>query len=562
MTTSRRRGMMLLAVMVVIVLASLIGSTLLVSVDAERSAAQTTLRRTQSRALAWSGVQYVTAQIAAQRERLLEGQEIEVDHEWVLYEEPTGTRAVVRLVPMGPSRTHLVSETGKIDINHASKEMLASLPGIGTEERAQRIIDARPFTSVEELVRVEGIVADVLYGFVDAPDPLGPGQSGPGEASLSSASESIEPIPSIDEFDGSLTEPSLIDLLTVFSFDPNVQAGIESPDKRGKLRVNLNVPWSDRFERAIEDQWGREAVAVVKQLFDSGMQFRSDRELIENVRRMGIEDVEIIRQIVDAVTTTDDMYRLGRVDILRASAAALAALPGIDATLAEEIIDLRDRLSDEARLSPMWLVDEGLITLDEYLELADLVTTRSMQWRVRIEAGFQEPAAYASQPPGVGESVLEGLAELMAEEAPLRDRVVYDVVVDVSSERPRVAYMREVTMLDLAQRLRQADVDERISQDQRAFEEALWAEMGLDELMSEESPLAGQAEDVRLADGPSWRSGSRIDQRRADRANRSTERLQARRSRLQEVPQAEPEPTMPGDPVDRRIGRWRAGGER
>lgn len=538
--------MVLLAVLVVIVLAAMIGTTLLVTVDAERSSAETNLRRTQSRANAWSGVQYVMAQLAEHREEMLQGQAVEIEHEWTLYEEPGGRRAVVRLVPLGGATTYMVSEPAKLDLNLASKEMLAKLPGIGTEERAQKIIDARPFTSVEELVRVDGIAADVLYGFVDAPafdtqNSTEGADAGTGERGASTS--------------------SLIDLLTVFSFDPNVQAGVESADKRGKLRVNLNVPWSDRFERAIEEQWGSEAVAIVKQLFDQGMQFRTDREMIQNVRQMGINDPQILAGIVDAVTTSDDMYRLGRVDVLLASPDVLACLPGIDYGRALDIVDRRDRLSEEARLSAMWLVQEGIVSLDEYQAIADLVTTRSLQWRVRIEAGFEEASAY-ERVAGVAESVLEGLAEMTSETAELQDRVVYDVVIDVASERARVAYLRDVTMLDLARDLRQADVQERISEDQRAFEAELWDSMGLDEAANE--PDAGDAGDVPTETGePSWREGSRIDAARDERRQRRQARSEAsanRRANASPRTQPEPERTMPGEPVDRRIGRWRSGG--
>lgn len=546
--------MVLLAVLLVIVLAAMIGSTLLVTVDAERSSAETTLRRSQSRANAWSGIQYVMAQLADQREKLLAGSSPEVGTEWVLYEDEGGRRAVVRLVPVWGDM-HLVSETGKVDVNHASKEMLASLSGIGTEARAQKIIDARPFTSVEELVRVDGMAADVLYGFVDTPiglEALGPGADGTGGAKP----------PEPRSGGGAASEAGLIDLLTVFSFDPNIQAGIESPEKRGKLRVNLNVPWSDRFERAVEEQWGKEAVAVAKGLFDQGLQFRSDREMLANLRRLGVNDPEILRGMLDAVTTSSDMYRLGRIDILTAPVDVIATLPGIDHGRALDIVDRRDRLSEEMRLSSMWLVQEGILSLDEYEAVVDLVTTRSMQWRVRVEAGFQDPARY-ERVAGVGRSVLEGLAEATRDESVLSDRVVYDAVIDVSSERARVAYLREVSMLDLARDLRRADVQERVSADQRSFEAELWAQMGLTESGAED---LGSEDDAGDGGTPSWRAGgSRIDAARAARAEQRATRAESSRNRRADrqaagsEPEA-PKPTMPEEPVDRRIGRWKSGG--
>jgi hypothetical protein len=347
----------------------------------------------------------------------------------------------------------------------------------------------------------------------------------------------------------------LIDLLTVFSFDPNVQAGLEDEDKRGRLRVNLNVPWSDRLARAIEDQWGREVVQVAKELFDGGADFTSDASVVRLLAQLQ-SDVDGVRNVLDSVTTSDDMYRLGRVDLLRAPVDVLAALPGIDRSMAFDIVDTRERLSADARLSPLWMVQEGLMSLTDFAPLADHVTMRSLVWRVRIEAGYRvlEPTEGVA---GVADSVLEGLARDESEDV-LLDRVVYDAVIDVSSERPRVAYLREVTMLDLAHRLREREVEVRQSEAADEYESQLLAELGLDE---RGELIVGDEADAGTAEEP---EPSRLDRARAERR---AERQAARAERTRPREQAEPASTqpeqpqvMPGDPVDRRIGRWRSGG--
>lgn len=42
------------------------------------------------------------------------------------------------------------------DVNHADLDALSALPGIG-RRTAQRIVEARPFASVDDLLRVRGI---------------------------------------------------------------------------------------------------------------------------------------------------------------------------------------------------------------------------------------------------------------------------------------------------------------------------------------------------------------------------------------------------------------------
>ncbi len=560
MRRSSRRGVVLLAVLVVITLAALIGVTLLVSADAERSSAQVTLAQTQSRALAWSGVQAAMAQLSQERDALIMSQSVDLDQECVLFVDEFGREAVVRLVASRDGE-FMHSEGSKLDLNHATKEMLTKLVGIGTEERAQRIIDARPFTSVEELVRIEGFPADLVYGFAKFPEALrgggaeGPLEAGAGQSSGVDSGRSGAARSSTAAGVSPSGTPALIDLLTVFSFDPNIQVGVQDETKRGKLRLNLNVPWSDRLERAVEEQWGRDAVAIVKQIMESNAVFTNDQTLLKFLIQVQ-SDSAGVRNVLDSVTTSDDMFRLGRVDVLRAPVEVLVTLPGIDFGKALDIVDLRERLTDVARLSPVWLVDEGVLTMPELAEIIDFVTTRSMVWRVRIEAGYREfdPMDRVA---GVAQSVLDDVARESQVDKPLTNRVMYDAVIDVSSERARVAYLREVTMLDLAHRLREREVEVLSSDPAAAYEASLMSDLGLDILEQEIQTPPAEA----VAESGESRVEAARAARRAEREAARAERTMPREVRAeQNEPHPEPVRAMPGDPVDRRIGRWRNGG--
>ena len=202
------RGFVLYVVLIVVTIAALMAGSVVYAAHSQRAAADAASRRVQSRAIAWSGVQAVMEELRAQRGELIRGGEPDVPDEWTMFADGSGRIAVARLVPSADG-ARLVSESGKLDINRATEGMLALVPGVG-EEAAKRIIAARngrKFLSVHELEGIEG-----LRGAVS-------GSAG-GEDEANASEDAFVPPDAAD------AARPLAELLTVFAFDPNVQAGI------------------------------------------------------------------------------------------------------------------------------------------------------------------------------------------------------------------------------------------------------------------------------------------------------------------------------------------------
>jgi hypothetical protein len=146
-----------------------------------------------------------------------------------------------------------------------------------------------------------------------------------------------------------------------------------------------------------------------------------------------------------------------------------------------------------------------------------------MQWRVRVRASI-ERAGTTSDAAGSAES---GSTELRS--------AVFEAVVDAASERPRLAYLREITLLPIARAM-----EKRVVRQARAIAEAAPPAPPPPpppvEVTPEpvdvpppggDSPPAPPADDKAAAGGPAGEASGDV-----------------------------------GAMVDRRTGRWNAGGSR
>ncbi|MCP3904425.1 MAG: helix-hairpin-helix domain-containing protein [Planctomycetes bacterium] len=416
------RSFVLLAVLAVMGSALLVATSLLFLAQAEVAGATHTRDRAQSRLLAWSGIQAVMQRLGNERQRILDGDVPDLDAEYVIYETDDAV-GIVRLIPDATGAL-ITPEAGKLDLNTADAAELAATEVID-ESLAAAIIEYRDerrggaLRTVAELLRVPGVTPEVLYGpldeLADYGEVLGAGQD-VGER-ITERFARIE----------ARAEPrGLVDVVTVYAVEPALQ-------RNGKLRINLNVEWSDELARRVDDRWGEGASGILEQVFDRGTRFDTDAAIIEVLRSFGL-DPEQWPEYVDALTTDAGDYHYGRVDINTARPETLAALPGIGAEAAAQIVRTREALGADERATIAWPAIERIVTPEAYDDLAGRITTRCWTYRLRLVAGER----------------IEGDD---AEDAKLHSPVVYEVVIDLADPRPRVAYLRDVSLLPTATKL-------------------------------------------------------------------------------------------------------------
>jgi DNA uptake protein ComE-like DNA-binding protein len=506
------RGFTLIAVLVVMGSALLVGTSLLFMAQAQAAGSAGAADAAQSRALAWSGIQAVMSTLNDQRQRILDGELPAIEDEYVVYE--TDTRlGVVRLLPVGPDGARSVPEAGKLDLNMVDAEMLAQTELI-EPDLAEAVIEfrdrqlGRPFQSVAQLLQVEGITPELLYGPIDDLTVMD-------EASGALVDDSV----SSGAFDD--VPRGLADLVTVYSFEPALQ-------RNGRLRINLNTEWSEELGRRVEERFGREVRDVLRRIMvEEGRTFDSEAVLFEVLRFYNVAPDDW-GEIVDTFTAEPGEFHFGRLDINTAPYEALVALPGLGPDEAAAIVQMRDGLSADDRATIVWPAVEGIVQPEAYDELAGRITTRCWTYRLRLAAGEVDP----DEPDG-----------------PLTNPVIYEVVIDLSAPRPRVAYLRDITLLQTTATLAAGAAvdrfDDRLDDEQPFADEVVTLDGGgsaAGELESlpdvSESAFGDDLADADMPPAPDGVAGGRRGRRSSPTRPRSQSAASGRK----------------------RIGRWIGGG--
>jgi type II secretory pathway component PulK len=280
-------------------------------------------------------------------------------------------------------------EASKLDINVATKDQLLAVPGI-TDEAVDGILDWRdddddaeelgaetivyaaldppyeaknaPFESLDELLRVNGIDASMLYG----EDRNRNGVLDPGE---DDGDGSFPP----DDADGEL-DRGLIDYLTVYSRDLN-----RTNDNRMRL-VYSEESANALDKRLSEAGLSGPLVQRIRLLKTTNPEIESLGEL---VMRMGSSDPEQVAILLDQVSAAEAEMLPGLINVNTAPRELLTGLGLEDEELVEQILTRRTDPSADLS-SPAWLLN--VIPLQRFAQLVDRITTRSIQFTVHAVA--------------------------------------------------------------------------------------------------------------------------------------------------------------------------------
>lgn len=414
-----RAGFTLIAVLVIVGSALLVATSLLFIAQAEVAGAAQTGRAAQSRAMIESGLEVIMLRLDAQRELILSGEQPRLDQQYELWDSGSSL-GVVRILEVTADGARLEPQAGMIDVNAdwlTSDSLVAT--GMIEPTLAEAIMRYRQqvgmIQSLAELLQVEGMTAEELYGPVEE---LLRDQTSLVEGDV------VERVSARFISD----EPrGLSDILTVFAVEPDLQ-------RDGRRRINLNVSWSSELGSRLDDRFGQGAGEIVRTIMES-TSFSDLATLIRVLIQFEVPRDDWV-DIVDALTTSEETYSFGRIDLNSAGEAVLMSLPEMTPEQAAAIMRTRETLTDDERNSIVWPVLRGIVEPEVFAGWADAVTTRSWTYRVRFAAGevdADDPTADFVNP------------------------VVFEAVIDLAAPRSRVAYLRDITLLRAAAMLVAAD---------------------------------------------------------------------------------------------------------
>ncbi len=463
-----KRGFVLIIVLVVVMLALMVATSLLFVLTTEHTAAAAGARGDQVRAAAMSGVWRALLAAADAASGASQWQDNPATfRDQLVYDDGVQKWyfSVYSVTESGGVRFGLTDEASKINIYHATESMLEALPNL-TAPLAQGLLSAagggasspplsdtnqqaavgpgpppatnragraaavgpgppsatnqadlaaapvagqdanRPLACLDELMQVSGFTAPLLYGNYT-------NLTGRADSQADSLAAVLGPDPDSQQNIG------LNQLLTVSTYDLN-------QDNEGRPRIDVNK--GDLSSLGLSEA----TLAFLKVLRQNGPPLANPADLLDaavkskdakgkEAQQSSPLSAEELAILLDRCTATNQAKLTGLVNLNTASTKVLAALPGLNETLAEAIVSARVGLSPDAGKTPAWLYQEGLLNADAFKQVAPYLTTRPSQFHFLV-------AAYA---------------------IPAGNYCILEAIVDAVAKPPALLFLRDVSRLGL-----------------------------------------------------------------------------------------------------------------
>ena len=286
----------------------------------------------------------------------------------------------------------LIDEGTKINLNNATVDMLAALPGM-TSPIAAAIVDWRDadseisdggaessdyllgdpaymckdsrFETPEELRLVRDVDLTLLYGEDTNRNGILDPNEDDGDAS-----------PPADDADGIL-DAGLLEYITVFSREPNTRSD-------GSARINVRTS-TQEFYSYLETTLGAGRTSQIRQTL--GQDLSSIRSLLELYVQSGMNATEFA-QVENALTVSSGSYVEGRVNASTAPVQVLACIPGLGQTGASQLIKARAGKTADELKSLAWVA--AAIDPNVAAEAGPYLTTHSYQFSADVVAVGEE----------------------------------------------------------------------------------------------------------------------------------------------------------------------------
>ena len=287
----------------------------------------------------------------------------------------------------------VTDEASKVNINTADVGLVTNLlmqvgaspDDPSTQELANAIVEGRPYRTIRDLARVEGMTSQILYGTQQGAALTQPTNTQAGATSTTT-------VTGVPQAAATEAQPGLVDLATIHSIDA-------STDPDGEALVNINTADEEQLTQ-IETQAGQgggqpvfsqaEAQSLIQQREFDGFAALLDVQAVSD---------ELFNNIQNQITTEDananqgqgneddeerngpqqEQGEDGQININTADVETLQSLDGIDEGIAERIVNHRDSQGFFQNINA--ITDVKMLTQQEFIGIVDKITLQDGETR-------------------------------------------------------------------------------------------------------------------------------------------------------------------------------------